>query len=621
MEIFFKIVSLLGGLAMFLYGMRIMGDGLKSTSGGAMKAALARVTDKPFKGFLLGLIVTCMIQSSTAAIVLTVGLVGAGFLTFRQSIGIVLGANVGTTITAQIIRLMDVKAGSTSFLSFFKSDNLAPMALVIGIVLIMFVSSRAAHTVGTILMGFGTLFVGLMNMSAAVSHMGDTLSKLLVSFEGNPALGFFSGVLVTGIIQSSSAVVGILQSIASTIGIKFCGVFAVIIGIDIGDCLTTYLVCRIGAKPEQIRTALVHVLYNFTASILLFIAVGVLRGTGVIDDNIWYMTLRAGGVANVHGLVKLVPALLLLPCAGIFAKVAERLVPDQPEDPEDTMIKESIKQLDLRLINNPRIALGETHSMTSNMFEVALHNYTACIQQMYEYDPKRNERMNQREDMIDKMTDVADKYVVEISPHITLDYDDRFQSFLMKGLVSIERIGDLAINIMDAIKNMREDDVEFSRAAMAELRVLLTAVNDILELTADAYKESSYEKAQRIEPLEEVIDELVDEVRRRHMWRMKHNLCDVVKGISFQNILQNLERISDQCSDLGVNILGIEDDNIYGNEHQYLRDIHHSDDDLYNQLFAKFKAKYMGVLDSMSADSTEHDDSDVERQLQVDVVN
>ena len=459
MEIFFKIVSLLGGLAMFLYGMRIMGDGLKSTSGGAMKAALARVTDKPFKGFLLGLVVTCMIQSSTAAIVLTVGLVGAGFLTFRQSIGIVLGANVGTTITAQIIRLMDVKAGSSSILYFFKSDNLAPMALIAGIILIMFIGSRSATTAGTILMGFGTLFVGLMNMSAAVSHMGDMLSRLLVSFEGNPLLGFLSGVFVTGIIQSSSAVVGILQSIASTIGIKFCGVFAVIIGVDIGDCLTTYLVCRIGAKPEQIRTALVHILYNVTASILLFIAVGVFRGTGIIDDNLWFMTLRAGGVANVHGLFKLIPALILLPCAGLFAKVAERLVPDQPEDPEDTMIKESIKQLDLRLITNPRIALGETHSMTSNMFEVSLHNYTACIQQMYEYDPKRNERMNQREDMIDMMTDVADKYVVEISPHITLDYDDRYQSFLMKGLVSIERIGDLAINIMQSIINMKSEDV------------------------------------------------------------------------------------------------------------------------------------------------------------------
>ena len=619
MEIFFKIVSLLGGLAMFLYGMRIMGDGLKSTSGGAMKAALARVTDKPFKGFLLGLVVTCMIQSSTAAIVLTVGLVGAGFLTFRQSIGIVLGANVGTTITAQIIRLMDVKAGSSSILYFFKSDNLAPMALIAGIILIMFIGSRSATTAGTILMGFGTLFVGLMNMSAAVSHMGDMLSRLLVSFEGNPLLGFLSGVFVTGIIQSSSAVVGILQSIASTIGIKFCGVFAVIIGVDIGDCLTTYLVCRIGAKPEQIRTALVHILYNVTASILLFIAVGVFRGTGIIDDNLWFMTLRAGGVANVHGLFKLIPALILLPCAGLFAKVAERLVPDQPEDPEDTMIKESIKQLDLRLITNPRIALGETHSMTSNMFEVSLHNYTACIQQMYEYDPKRNERMNQREDMIDMMTDVADKYVVEISPHITLDYDDRYQSFLMKGLVSIERIGDLAINIMQSIINMKSEDVQFSNVAMAELRVLMTAVNDILEMTADAYKEKSHSMAQRIEPLEEVIDELVDKVRRRHMWRMKHNLCEVVRGISFQNIIQNLERISDQCSDLGVNILGLEDESINGNEHQYLRDIHHSDDPLYNRLFAKYKAKYMGVLDSIAVDSINGNEEEVEKQLKLDI--
>lgn len=619
MEIFFKIVSLLGGLAMFLYGMRIMGDGLKSTSGGAMKAALARVTDKPFKGFLLGLVVTCMIQSSTAAIVLTVGLVGAGFLTFRQSIGIVLGANVGTTITAQIIRLMDVKAGSSSILYFFKSDNLAPMALIAGIILIMFIGSRSATTAGTILMGFGTLFVGLMNMSAAVSHMGDMLSRLLVSFEGNPLLGFLSGVFVTGIIQSSSAVVGILQSIASTIGIKFCGVFAVIIGVDIGDCLTTYLVCRIGAKPEQIRTALVHILYNVTASILLFIAVGVFRGTGIIDDNLWFMTLRAGGVANVHGLFKLIPALILLPCAGLFAKVAERLVPDQPEDPEDTMIKESIKQLDFRLITNPRIALGETHSMTSNMFEVSLHNYTACIQQMYEYDPKRNERMNQREDMIDMMTDVADKYVVEISPHITLDYDDRYQSFLMKGLVSIERIGDLAINIMQSIINMKSEDVQFSNVAMAELRVLMTAVNDILEMTADAYKEKSHSMAQRIEPLEEVIDELVDKVRRRHMWRMKHNLCEVVRGISFQNIIQNLERISDQCSDLGVNILGLEDESINGNEHQYLRDIHHSDDPLYNRLFAKYKAKYMGVLDSIAVDSVNGNEEEVEKQLKLDI--
>ena len=287
MDIFYRIISLLGGLALFLYGMRIMGDGLKSSSGGAMKAALARVTTKPVMGFILGVLVTCMIQSSTATIVLTVGLVGAGFLTFRQSIGIVLGANVGTAITAQIIRLMDLKAGATSILYFFKSDNLAPLALTIGIILIMFVKKTAASTAGTICMGFGILFVGLMNMSAAVSTMSGQLSRLLVSFEDNYFLGFLAGVAVTGIIQSSSAVVGILQSIASSVGVTFCGVFAVIIGVNIGDCLTTYLVCRIGAKNEQIRVCLVHIIYNVCAAVLIFATIGILRLTGVLGDSVW----------------------------------------------------------------------------------------------------------------------------------------------------------------------------------------------------------------------------------------------------------------------------------------------------------------------------------------------
>lgn len=615
MDIFYRVVSLLGGLAMFLYGMRIMGDGLKSSSGGAMKAALARVTDKPFKGFVLGLFVTCMIQSSTAAIVLTVGLVGAGFLTFRQSIGIVLGANVGTTITAQIIRLMDVRAGSGSVLYFFKSDNLAPMALIAGIIMIMFIGTRTANTVGTICMGFGTLFVGLMNMSAAVSNMGDMLGKMLISFENSPLLGFLSGVVVTGIIQSSSAVVGIMQSIASTVGIKFCGAFAVIIGVDIGDCITTYLVCRIGAKPEQIRTALVHIIYNVVASTLLFAAIAILRGTNLIDDHIWFMTLRAGGVANVHGLFKLLPALILLPCAGIFAGIAERIVPDQPEDPEDAMVKESIKQLDMRLITNPRIALQETQAMMGNMFDVALHNYAACVKQLYDYDPKRNERIDQREDMIDRMTDVANKYVVAISPHITLSSDDKDQSFQLKALTCIERIGDLAVNIMQNVRNMHDEKITFSKTAMIEMRIIMFAVSDILDMAAEAYKTGRIELAQKVEPLEEVIDELVDHLKGRHVYRMTHDMCNVISGIGFQNILQNLERISDQCSDLAVYILGKEFEEISGNEHQYLRDLHHSENTEYAVMFKQYSDKYFGVLSTIDQGSAENDSEAVERRL------
>jgi len=332
MSMFYRIVSLLGGLALFLYGMRIMGEGLKSSSGGALKSVLASVTDRPVKGFILGLIVTCMIQSSTATIVLTVGLVGAGFLKFSQSAGIVLGANVGTAITAQIIRLMDVEAGEGSLLYFFKSDNLAPVALIIGITLIMFVHSRQSDVIGTVCMGFGILFVGLMNMSSAVSTLSGHLSKVLVSFEDNYLLGFLAGAAVTGVIQSSSAVIGILQSVASSVGVKLCGVFSVIIGVNIGDCITTYLVCRIGAKTDQIRTCLVHIIYNVLAALLLFTGLFVLRMTRILPDELWEGTLRSGGVANVHGLFRLIPAVILLPFSEKMQALAIRLVPAKEQE-------------------------------------------------------------------------------------------------------------------------------------------------------------------------------------------------------------------------------------------------------------------------------------------------
>lgn len=602
MDLFYRIVSLLGGLALFLYGMRVMGDGLKSGSGTAMKAALAKVTDRPFKGFILGLIVTCMIQSSTAAIVLTVGLVGAGFLTFRQSIGIVLGANVGTTITAQIIRLMDVKAASGSILYFFKSDNLAPMALIAGIIMIMFVNKRSAKTAGTILMGFGILFVGLMNMSASVAKMGAGLSHMLVSFEGNPALGFGAGVLVTGIIQSSSAVVGILQSIASTVGIKFCAVFPVIIGVDIGDCITTYLVCRIGAKPEQIRTALVHIMYNVVASTMLFVTVGILRATGVLDDHIWYMTLHAGGVANVHGLFKLIPALILLPSANLFGKAAEKIVKDKPEDPEDMEIKANLRKLDMRLVNNPTMALGECNKLIDNMAQVALHNYQACIQQMNNFDMKRQERIAERENMLDTMADAANQYIVAVSPHVTLETDKRAQNYQLRALVCFERIGDLSVNITDYIANLNEAGKKFTPYAEKELEIAMEAVHTILDMGAKASRDNDPELAWDVEPLEEAIDELIESIQGRHMDRMTKGICDVFNGIQFQNILLNLERISDQCSDLAVYLLGRHNPEIVGNEHKYLHDLHHSNDEKYLERFQTYYDKYFGKLDNIQAD-------------------
>ena len=598
MDVFYRVVTLLGGLAMFLYGMRLMGDGLKSCSGGALRAALAKITDKPIKAFFLGLFVTCLIQSSHATIVLTVGLVGAEFISFHQSIGIILGANVGTAITAQIIRLMDVQADAGSFLYFFKSDNLAPLAMIIGIILIMFVKTGQSNSIGTICVGFGILFSGLMNMSQAVSSMGDQLTGVLTMFQNSYVLGFLSGVFVTGIIQSSSAVIGILQSIASSVGVTLGGIVAIIIGVNIGDSVTAYIVCRIGAKPEQIRTVLVHVIYNVFAAVLITTGLIVLRTTGVISDEMWAMPLKSGGVANVHGLFRLIPAVVSLPLVGLFAKLAEKIVPDvhDEEDDRDPLLEESLRKLDKRLITNPTLALNESAILIGNMCDVSIHNYTAAIQQLFEFDQKREDRIQRRENLLDRMTDAVNQYIVAVSPYVVIDTDKKTQNFQLKAMVCFERIGDLAVNIIESLAAVRNAKKNFSGAALKEIRVAMTAVSEILDMTSDAYENNDIKMAKKIEPLEEVIDELVEELQSAHMRRMTENRCDVFNGTYYQNILLNLERVSDQCSDLAVALLARNDDSISGREHQYLHNLHHSNNTNYKQAFKTFYKKYFDQL-------------------------
>ncbi len=587
---------MLGGLSMFLYGMRVMGDGLSSCSGGAMKAALEKVTSRPALGFLLGALVTCMIQSSHAAIVLTVGLVGAGFLTFRQSIGIVLGANVGTAITAQIIRLMDVQAGTGSVLYFFNAKNLAPMALIAGIVLIMFVKRGASKNVGTIAVGFGVLFMGLISMSDAVSSFGDSLSRMLTAFEGNYFLGFLAGAGVTAVIQSSSAVIGILQSVASSVGVRFCGVFAVIIGVNVADSISAYAVSRIGAKPEQIRTVTVHVIYNLCAAVLIALAMAVLRAAGVLGDGLWYSSLDSGGVANIHGLFRLVPAVLLLPLSGQFARLAEKLVPDKPMDEEDRDILENLRELDSHLVTSPSLALAQSAHLIGHMGDVALHNYDAARQQLFEFDPKRTERIAQREELLDRMADAANQYVVSLSPYVNRDLDNRAQNFQIKALTCFERIGDLAQNIQHDQEHLAEKGKPLSDDAMTDLKGAFTVVRDILAMTVDVFKSDDLAKARAVEPLEEVIDDIIEVMKARHVERMTSGSCDMFSGIQYENILQNLERVSDQCSDLAVYMLGRSDTSISGQEHHYLHELHHSDNAAYQRMFRENYRKYFQQL-------------------------
>ncbi|MBQ3291452.1 MAG: Na/Pi cotransporter family protein [Mogibacterium sp.] len=597
MHIFYTVIAFLGGLSMFLYGMRVMGDGLKSSSGGALRTVLAKVTNKAYMGFILGMVVACVIQSSTATIVITVGLVGAGLLTFHQSIGIVLGANVGTAITAQIIRLMDVSSGMDSPLYFFKADNLAPLALVIGIVMIMFVRSGSSKTVGNIACGFGILFMGLIYMSDVVAGFGEQLSHLLTAFQNNYLLGFLSGVFVTGVVQSSSAVVGIIQSIASSIGVTFQAVFAVIIGVNIGDCITTYLVSRIGAKPSQRRTAVVHIVYNVFAAVLISALVAIGRFTGLISDELWTMTLNSGGVANLHGLFRLIPAVALLPLVPLFEKITVSIVREEPISAEDKNAIAALDGLDERLFSSPALALDQVERVTLEMSEIAIHNFHAAVSQFYSFDPKRSQRIQEREDLLDRMTDAGNKYIVSLSPYVTRDVDTRQQNSILKALICYERIGDLAVNISDEVEKLKADNKEFSPNAMAELKVAFDAVDEILTIVTKAYRNKDTALAAQVEPLEEVIDDLIEGMNARHVYRMVNHLCDAVNGIYYQAILTNIEHISDKCSDIAVYILERDNSEIFGNEHTYVHDLHHSNNEDYMRKYQDDYDKYFGSLE------------------------
>lgn len=599
MEIFYNVIAFLGGLSMFLYGMRVMGDGLKSSSGGAMKNALAKVTNKPAMGFLLGMLVACIIQSSTATIVITVGLVGAGFLTFHQSVGIVLGANVGTAITAQIIRLMDVSSGMDSPLYFFKADNLAPLALVIGITCIMFLKSGAYKTVGSVACGFGILFMGLIYMSDVVSGFGESLSHLLTAFSNNYALGFLSGVLVTGVVQSSSAVVGIIQSIASSVGVTFSAVFAVIIGVNIGDCLTTYLVSRIGAKPVQRRTAVVHIVYNVFAAIICFLLVFIGRKTGIINDALWAGTLNSGGVANIHGCFRLIPAVLLLPFTSLMERISIAIVKDEPIDEEDRNAIAALDALDERLFESPALALDQAERVVIEMSEIASHNFDAAVRQIYDYDPKRNARIRTRETLLDSMTDATNKYVVSLSPYVIREIDNQHQNRVLKSLICYERIGDLAVNIANEVDTLKGENKEFSDIALSELRVAFDSIYEIMDITGRAYKSKSAALASKVEPLEEAIDDLVEELNGRHVYRMVNHLCDPITGIRYQAILTNVEHISDKCSDIAVYIMESENTAIFGQEHTFVHELHHSSSQEYIQNYNEERSKYFSALEAI----------------------
>ena len=592
----FNLIALFGGLALFLYGMRLMGDGLKKGSSDAFKRAMEKVTNNPLVGFLLGLVVTAVIQSSTATIVLTSGLVGAGVMSLHQSIGVILGANVGTTVTGQIIRLLDVNASETSLLNFFKPSTLAPLSAIIGILFIMVVKGRKSDTVGSITMGFGILFTGLLGMTAAVSPLSEseTFANMFYQLSGQPVLGFLLGTGVAFLLQSSSATIGILQAISTTGALTFSSVYAIIIGVNIGDCVTTAIVCSIGSEADAKRTGVIHILFNIAGSILVVAALMVLRGFGTLDP-LWDQVLTSGGIANVHTVFRLFSAILLLPVCNQFEKLSRKLIKDDVRLGES--VEHELSLLDEKFFTSPAIALSGAGEAITTMARLARTGVMSAMGVLDEYNAHEIKVINENEDHIDKLADHVDNYLIRLSPHMPNGHGNDLLNYYIQCFGEFERIGDHAVNLTENAQEFIDRNASLSPMARQELKVLREVLGEILDYTYKAFAATDYDAARRIEPVEEVVDDLVATLRTNHIRRVRDGQCTVYAGLTFLDILVNVERIADQCSNIGVFTLSMTDERIMNNHHDYIHALHQGKDPLFNRAYQEAHDKYFGELE------------------------
>ena len=591
----FNIITLFGGLAMFLYGMRLMGDSLRESSSGALKKAMEKLTGSPVRAFILGLGVTALIQSSTATIVITSGLVAAGILSLHQSLGVIVGANVGTTVTGQIIRLLDIDSSAAAWLQIFRPSTLAPVALIIGVVLIMFVNYKNSRSVGNIAVGFGILFSGLLNMSSAVDILAESgaINTLLLGLGDNPFIGYLTGAGVAFVLQSSSATIGILQAISMSGLLTFKAIYAVIVGVYLGDCVTTAIVCSIGAKTDAKRVGIVNILYNLGKSLLVLIVVTVLHKAGLLD-GLWDSTVHSGTIANTNTIFNLGCAVLLFPLLPAFERLSMKIVRAAPGAAGPYADK--LLALSPTFFSTPALALNSCYDALHSMFAAAVGNLEAAYQQFRDYSPKTNEEIVRQEEAIDALADGVGNYLVQLAPHIKLENQVLILDQYYKDVVEFERLGDHAMNIAEIAEQMNAQGLRFSETATGELRVLRQLIGRILNLAESAFVKRDEEAAVHIEPLEEVVDDMVASLKDFHINRLREGKCSVDAGTYFLNLLAEIERISDVCSNIGISTLTRVHPDLANRTHEYSSALHRGNDERFNAEYHAAHDEFFGRL-------------------------
>ena len=586
-----NVISMLGAIALFLFGMSTMTDGLEKLSSGRLEGILEKLTNNVFKGVLLGALVTGLIQSSAATTVMCVGFVNAGIMKLEQTVGIIMGANIGTTVTAQLLRLGNISSDN-AFMALLKPSFLGPILAIVGVVFYMFIKGGRKKNIGQIVLGLGILFIGMNTMTVAVAPLQDLpeFQSLFTAFS-NPLLGILTGAAVTALIQSSSASMGILQAISTTGVVRFNIAIPLIMGQNIGTTVTA-LLSSIGASKNAKRTAMIHLFFNIIGS--LFFLVVLYAGNAMLAFPFWENVMDMGSIANLHLLFNVACTALLLPFNKVLVRLVERIIPGGSEVRE-------VSVLDERFLASPSLALERAHDAVIQMGLYAQENYRTAVELLGHYDLKKLERLNETEIALDKMENALDNYLVKLTDRALTPQENIKISELLHTLSDFERIGDYSVNVAECATALHNKGIVFSNIAKRELKALTDAVDETIEKALECYRERSYDLSLQVEPLEEVVDLMDDVLKNRHIERLKAGTCTVELGTQFLELLINLERISDHCSNVAMLIVRqtAPAGQHLPDTHTYLKYLHSGGDQDFDKLFAQYRDKYFAPIQTL----------------------
>ena len=563
----FDVLTMIGGLCLFLFGMDLMGQALERRAGGRLRTLLDKMTGRVMTGFLTGMAITAVIQSSSATTVMVVGFVNSGLMTLRQAINVIMGANVGTTVTAWLLSLAGISSGNV-WIDLLKPTSFTPVLALVGIILYMSCKSGKRKDTGVILLGFATLMFGMDTMSGAVAGLKDVpaFAQLFVAFK-NPVLGVLAGAVLTGIIQSSSASVGILQALAVTGQVSYAAAIPIIMGQNIGTCVTA-LLSSVGTNKNAKRAAVVHLMFNVIGVVVLLAAFCIVKA--VFAPTLLQAPATMYGIAVAHSCFNVICTAILLPCGGLLEKLAVRLVPDGPQE-----MAEQPVELDERLLATPPLALQQCRAVAEEMAACAAEALNRGLDAFSAYTPELAEGIRRDEKRCDRYEDALGTYLVRLSTQQMGAAESEEATELLKTIGDFERISDHAVNVLESAEELRTKGLTFSKTAQRELDVLSKAVRDILALALRAFREQDMDAAGQVEPLEQVIDGLKEQMRTRHILRLQQGQCSIETGFVWCDLLTDLERTSDHCSNIAGCVIDAAQHDL--NLHETLRSVRHSD--------------------------------------------